>query len=95
MTTVKFPSGEVGSELLHYMGAEDEQHYNQRPQIAKQLIDKCFIGKSVKLTYDEKQQLIKEVENAVDIKQDHVGDGSWNGLQQYNLSKYLQKLKSL
>lgn len=95
MITIKFPAGEVGSELLHYMGADDKQHYNQRPQIAKQVIDKCFIGKPVQLTEDEKQQLIKEVENAADIKQDHVGDGSWSGLQQYNLSKFLTKLKSL
>lgn len=95
MIRVKFPSGEVGSELLHYMGADDDQHYNQRPQIAKQLIDKCSIGKYIELNEDEKQQLINEVENAVDIKQDHVGDGSWSGLQQYSLSKFLTKLKSL
>jgi hypothetical protein len=95
MITVKFPSGEVGSELLHYMGADDELHYNQRPPLAKKLIDKCFIGKQVELSEEEKQQLISEVENAVDIKQDHVGDGNWNGLQQYSLSKFLTKLKSL
>jgi len=93
--TIKFPSGTIGSELLHYMGADDEQHYNQRPQLAKQLINKCSSGKTITLNQEEKEQLIKEVENAIDIKEDHIGNGSWNALQQYSLSKFLRKLESL
>jgi hypothetical protein len=84
MITIKFPSGDVGSEILHYMGAD-----------AQRLCNKCYAGKVVKLEQDEFEQLIKEVENTIDIKKDHVGDGDWNPLQQHTLTKFLIKLKSL
>jgi hypothetical protein len=95
MKQVKFPSGSVGYELLHYMGADDQQHYMQRSEEARRLIDKCRIDTVVSLDKEEIAQLIKEVKNAIDIKQDHVGDGSWSGLQQYSLTRFLNKLKML
>lgn len=95
MIKIKFPSGQTADELLHYMGADDEVNLKQRPLIAQQLIDKCHYGKECLLTREELNQLINEVENMLDIKNDHVGNGSWNQLQQYNLSKYLNKLRSL
>jgi hypothetical protein len=95
MKTIKFPSGDVGSEILHYMGADDEQSLHERPEVAQRLCNKCYAGKVVNLEQDEFEQLIKEVENTIDIKKDHVGDGDWNGLQQYTLSQFLIKLNSL
>lgn len=92
MFKVRFPSGQTAHELLHYMGVD---HIQERPEVAQRLVKKCYDGKICELQKDELDQLIKEVENALDIKADHVGDGSWTGLQQHNLSKYLTKLKSL
>jgi len=92
MKSVKFPSGQTGSELLHYMGID---HIKEKSEVAQRLINKCYIGKVCELENDELTQLISEVENALDIKQDHVGDGGWTALQQYNLSKYLGKLLQL
>lgn len=95
MITIKFPSGITGSELLYYMGADDEQTLHERPLIARQLVAKCKIGKSMQLNNDELRQLIKEVDNMADIKYDHVGQDNWNALQQYNLNKYFENLNSL
>lgn len=94
MIKVKFPSGHTASELFHYMGADDEVHFSQRPEVAQRLINKCETGKTIELFPDELQQLIKEVDNMLDIKSDRDGDG-WTALQQHNLSKYLSKLKAL
>lgn len=93
--SIKFPSGNIGHELLHYMGADDEQTLKQRPDIAQQLVNKCFTGKVCQLNSEELEQLVKETENALDIKSDHVGRGEWNHLQQYNLAKFLQKIQDL
>ena len=95
MIKAKFPTGQTAHELLHYMGADDKFHLEQRPLLAQQLIMKCYAGKKCELTREELNQLIKEVENTLDIKADHVGDGNWTGAQQNSLSNYLLKLKSL
>lgn len=95
MKAVKFPSGNVGHELLHYMGADDEQNLSERPLLAQQLAAKCKLGKVVELTDEELAQLIHEAENALDIKADHVGGGDWNALQQYTLTKFLIRLKTI
>ena len=89
---VKFPSGQTAHELFHYMGVD---HVEEKSDVAQRLISKCFAGKQCDLEIDELQQLINEVENALDIIQDHVGDGGWDALQQHNLGKYLSKLKAL
>jgi hypothetical protein len=92
MTTIKFPSGQTGCELLTYMGAD---HIEEKSEVAQRLIRKCHIGKVCDLENDELRQLISEVDWALDIKQDHIGDGRWTALQQYNLKKYHSKLLSI
>ncbi len=87
---VKFPSGHTAYELLYYMGVD---HIEEKSEVARRLISKCYAGKKCDLEKDELSQLIGEVENALDIKQDHIGDGGWSALQQYNLEKYLTKLR--
>lgn len=92
MYKVKFPTGQTAHELLHYMGIDA---IREKSEVAQRLISKCYAGNICELQKDELYQLINEVENAIDIKQDHVGNDSWNALQQYNLCKYLLKLKAL
>jgi len=93
---IKFPSGQTANELFHFMGANDEQSLHERLEVTQRLVAKCHAGKICELEKDELEQLIKEVENTLDIKADHVcNDGDWNGLQQHNLGKFLQKIKSL
>ncbi len=90
---IKFPSGKVGSELLHFMGADDKVNLKERPLIAQQLAAKCFSGAVIELTEKELKQLIKEVYNAIDIKADHIGDGDWSGMNQWHLTRFLEKIQ--
>ena len=66
----RFPTGETGSELLYFMGIDwkEEKTTEQRSLIAK-----CVISKTISLNKDEAELLYKEVVNAWDIKDDHVG----------------------
>ncbi len=97
---IKFPAGKIGNELTFYMGFDDEQNLHQRPQIVQDLYhaNKCVAGKEADYSIEEINQLIKEVDNAIDIKADHVYNergSEWNSLNQYHLANFGAKLKAL
>ena len=75
METVKFtfPSGKVGHEILYYTGVDWP---DERPEAAQRLIKllEGKAGKRVTIPRDLIPHLIHEVDNALDIKQDHVID---------------------
>ena len=89
---IKFPKGKLEYELLYYMGVDwiDEKDPDQQ-----ELIRKCSNGGTVELSENEIRLLIDEVENAIDIKADHVDHEDWNALQQYHLKKFGAVLNQL
>lgn len=96
MKTVKFPKGIIYDELCHYTHADDIDSISERPLIAQQLVYKLSPGKTVELSDEEHGQLIKELDNMIDIKADHVYPGEkWNPLTQYQLVKYFNKICAL
>jgi hypothetical protein len=91
---ITFPSGKIGYELRHYMGIEDPLgHLQERPEIIRIMADRCVPGKTSEFTLQEVAQLIKEVENALDIKQNHIGD-EWTNLHHWHMQRFLSKLNN-
>lgn len=94
--TIKFPSGINGSELMYYMGVDWPQHELDADKPRRQMIDICNPGKKVSLTKDQVIFLISEVDNMLDIKQDHIYAGSdWTNLNQYHLRQFMINLKKI
>lgn len=95
---IKFPTGRIAHEIFHYMGAGDGGHYDERPEDVRNLIDKLLgmQGKIVDLTDDETALLAKEVDYALDIKQDHISTYNrkydWLPVHHYHLRRFYQKL---
>ena len=86
---IRFPKGKPGHELLYYMGVD---WYNEKPKSGQKLLDKCEIGKSVILNIKEAQLLKDEVDNALDIKADHLDNEGWNLKQHQCLNDLSSKL---
>lgn len=89
---VKLPTGLIYHELCHYMRAD---HIQERPIIAQMLWEKIKVGegKIIDLYEDELKQYRHELENMLDIKQDHICSGSdWTYLMQHALAKRIESL---
>jgi hypothetical protein len=103
MTKLRFPSGDIGYEIRHYMGMEDPKgHLLERPEIVQRMYNdgKCQPGKIAEYTKEEIAQLSGEVANALDIKADQVDPTGhpkydWTPLKHYHLQQFYKKLNSL
>ncbi len=89
---IKFPTGKVGHELGHFMGAND-YHPEEKPPHARTLIEKLHKNLNLCLTIDELKQLENDCDTALDILADHLDqDGEWTNLHHYHLQKFNNKV---
>ena len=86
---INFPKGRVGDELLYFMGADWKEEISP---MRLSLIEKVEAGNPIELNLEETKALYWEVENAADIKADHLDHENWNQLQQYHLNNFGKKL---
>lgn len=92
---VKFPKGEIGHEICHYMGVD---HAHEKSEVGQSLVQKVLESDNLILNDKELTQLIHEVEYAIDIKQDHINNSDkrdWTSLKQYQMGRFLDKLVRL